>query len=39
MIETITHNGQIPAILLRSRYQAEGIKFFTPDNFPNNWPI
>ena len=33
MIETITHNGQTLAILLRTSYQAEGIQFFTPDDF------
>ena len=33
MIDTITHNGQTLAILLRARYQAEGIQFFTPDDF------
>jgi len=33
MIETITHAGQTLAILLRTVYRAEGIKFFTPDDF------
>lgn len=33
MIDTINHNGQTLAILLRTSYQAEGIQFFTPDDF------
>lgn len=33
MIQTITHNGQTLAFLLRTRYVAEGIQFFTPDDF------
>lgn len=33
MIEIITHDGQTLAILLRTTYQAEGIQFFTPDDF------
>lgn len=33
MIENITHNGRILAVLLHAEYQAEGIRFFTPDDF------
>lgn len=33
MIEQITHDGCTLALLLRSSYQAEGIQFFTPDDF------
>ena len=33
MIETITSRGQILAILVRASYRADGIQFFTPDNF------
>lgn len=33
MIEAITHAGRTLAILLRTTYHAEGIKFFTPDDF------
>lgn len=29
----ITHNDSLLAILLRSNFQAEGILFFTPENF------
>lgn len=33
MIENIQHEGVTLAVLLRSTYQAEGIQFFTPDDF------
>ena len=33
MIETINFNGQILAIILHSKYRADGIKFLTPNNF------
>lgn len=33
MIETISHNGGIIALILRARYRAEGIKFLTPETF------
>lgn len=33
MIDTITNNGQTLAILLRTAYKEEGIKFFTSDDF------
>lgn len=33
MIENITHQGLLLAVLLRANYQAEGIQFFTPDDF------
>lgn len=33
MLETITHAGRTLAMLLRTTYQADGIKFFTPDEF------
>lgn len=33
MIENIQHEGLTLAVLLRSTYQAEGIQFFTPDDF------
>ena len=33
MIENIIHNGCTLAVLLQSRYQQEGIAFFTPDDF------
>lgn len=29
----ITHNNNLLAVLLRSNFQAEGILFFTPENF------
>ncbi len=32
-IETIKHNEEILAIVLRSNYTSTGIKFFTPNNF------
>jgi len=33
MIEQIIHEGKILAMLLRASYQAEGIQFFTPNDF------
>jgi hypothetical protein len=33
MIEKITHNNQILAIIVRSDYSNNGITFFTPDDF------
>ena len=33
MIENISHNGQLISVIIRSQYNAEGIKFFTPDDF------
>ena len=33
MIEYIEQENEIYAIILRSSYQEEGIKFLTPDNF------
>jgi hypothetical protein len=33
MIEHITHDGRTLAMLLRSTYRAEGIQFFTPNEF------
>ena len=33
MIEPIDYNGQMLALILRARYHAEGIQFFTPNDF------
>lgn len=33
MIETITHAGTTLAIILRANYRADGIKFFTPNDY------
>ena len=33
MIESIHHNDQVLAFILRANYRAEGIQFFTPDDF------
>ena len=33
MVQTIEHDGQTLAIILPASYRAEGIKFFTPDDF------
>lgn len=33
MIKKITHNGDILAIIIRSKFSAEGIHFFTPEDF------
>ena len=48
MIEKITHDGILFALILRRTFTAEGIQFFTPDDFsqqlaymkrPMNWRI
>lgn len=33
MLESIIHDGNTLALILRASYKAEGIQFFTPDNF------
>jgi mannose-6-phosphate isomerase-like protein (cupin superfamily) len=33
MTENILHNGKLLALILRSGFHAEGIRFFTPDDF------
>jgi len=33
MVQTIEHDGQVLAIILPASYRADGIKFFTPDDF------
>jgi mannose-6-phosphate isomerase-like protein (cupin superfamily) len=33
MIEQITHNNRLLAVILRHSYRKEGIEFFTPDDF------
>lgn len=33
-IEKIIHNDKMLALILRSKYESDGIKFFTPDDFP-----
>jgi hypothetical protein len=33
MLENISHGGKTLAILLRTSYKEDGIKFFTPDDF------
>ena len=33
MVQTIEHNGQILALILPASYRADGIQFFTPDDF------
>jgi hypothetical protein len=33
MIEQITNNDQLLSIIIRTDYNAEGIEFFTPDEF------
>lgn len=33
MLKTIAHAGRTLAMILRNSYKAEGIKFFTPDEF------
>jgi hypothetical protein len=33
MIESIEHHDQMLALIVRANYQAEGIKFFTPNHF------
>jgi mannose-6-phosphate isomerase-like protein (cupin superfamily) len=48
MIEKITHNGILFAVIVRKTFTTDGIKFFTPDEFsqqlaymkrPVNWRI
>lgn len=33
MLETITHQGRTLAMMLRASHHADGIQFFTPDDF------
>ncbi|MBL7003854.1 MAG: hypothetical protein ISR69_07510 [Gammaproteobacteria bacterium] len=33
MIENILHGKQLISVIIRSQYNAEGIKFFTPNDF------
>lgn len=33
MLEPINHNGNMLALILRAEYHAEGIRFFTPNEF------
>jgi hypothetical protein len=33
MIENILHNEQLISVIIRSQYNTEDIKFFTPDDF------
>ena len=33
MIERVHHNGQMLALIIRTNFHAEGIQFFTPDEF------
>ena len=33
MIPTITHNGEVLALILPASFRGDGIKFFTPDDF------
>jgi hypothetical protein len=33
MLEQITHNHEILAIIVRNGYSEKGVKFFTPDDF------
>ncbi len=33
MIEAFLHDGKTLAVILRTDYRADGIKFFTPDDF------
>jgi len=33
MVQIIEHKGQVLAMILPADYRAEGIKFFTPDDF------
>ncbi len=34
MINEIKHDDRILAMIIRANYSADGIKFFTPDDFP-----
>jgi len=33
MIDNIIHNGKLLSIIIRANYKADGIEFFTPDDF------
>ena len=33
MLETVSSNGQTLALILRTSHKAQGIEFFTPDEF------
>lgn len=33
MIDEILHNGRLLALILRAGFRADGIRFFTPDDF------
>lgn len=33
MIQSVTQNGKLQALILRADFQHEGIKFFTPDDY------
>jgi len=33
MVESIVHKGQTLALIVRADYRADGIQFFTPDDF------
>ena len=33
MVENITHNGEIIAIIIPAEFKKQGIEFFTPNNF------
>lgn len=33
MVEQVTHDGSILAIIVRAGYREEGVHFFTPDSF------
>ena len=34
MIDEIKHEDRILAMIIRANYSEDGIKFFTPDDFP-----
>ena len=34
MIENILHKGQLLSVIIKSEYKSDGIKFFTPEDFP-----
>jgi mannose-6-phosphate isomerase-like protein (cupin superfamily) len=33
MVDEIHHNGKVLALILRASFRADGIRFFTPDDF------
>lgn len=33
LVENITYNGQLYAIIIRNQFRKEGVHFFTPDDF------